>query len=137
MKNNLSNYKERMLIDSEPLGMEHKTEAGDLVLVSDDGSYWSIARFNALLTREVPDEPPSRTYEVKPLDDEYTLIYKMCRHVRLYRLPQILVKDSCGDAIVTRIVGVTDKDTVVTTFGKYPAKSIAYVDDVKFGGDDA
>lgn len=136
MKNNLLKYKERMLVDSEPLCRDHHTRPGDLVLVSDDGSYWGVARFNAALTREVPDEPTITTFEAKPLDDEYTLTYKMCRHIRLYNLPQILVKDVCGDVAVTRMVGIVDKDIVTTAFGQYPESSIVYVDDIKFGGED-
>lgn len=135
MKNNLLKCKERMLVDSEPLHMDHHTKPGDLVLVSDDGDYWGVARFNAVLTREVPGEPPLVKYETKPLDDDYTITYKMCRHIRHHNLPQVLVKDMCGDVTVTRMVGIVDKDIVTTAFGPYPESSIVYVDDIKFGGE--
>lgn len=137
MKNNLLKYKERMLVDSEPLCRDDHPKPGDLVLVSDDGRYWSIARFNAVLIREVPGEPNVVTYETKPLDEEYTITYKMCRHIDFCNLPQILVKDMCGVAVLTRVVGIVDKDIVATTFGQYPESSIVYVDDIKFGGEDA
>lgn len=130
----IMDYKERMLTDSEPVKPEHNPGFGDLVLVSDDGIYWSVMRFNAIVTRLKPGEDPDVRFEVMALDDSYVLTYRLCHHIGFCSLPEVLVKKPCG-VVVSRIVGIKDVGSYSTTYGEVPADKVIFTDDLKFGGD--